>query len=143
MHARPEYSVRAFYRLPSPSELHISRCAASENGAADENYSSEAVIFLSEMKDATLSEAAIQVCDVASVSPNTVRFSLTSDSVAPLVALWSDCPGRFSDNLLLLLPWEKKEIVFKGDGPLKAEDFEASLDIISMNDMQGHQEAAP
>lgn len=59
--ARPEYSVRAFYRLPSSSELHVSRSSPSENGVADESYSSETVVFLSEMKDATLSEAAIQV----------------------------------------------------------------------------------
>lgn len=77
------------------------------------------------------------------MNSNSVRFSLTSDSVAPLVGLWSDCPGRFSDNLLLLLPWEKKEIVFKGDGPLKVDGFEASLDIISMNDVQGQREADP
>lgn len=123
------------------TSARVERRPAAASGAAAPNatvpvFSSSWEIWLTEPKDATINPApGIEAVQFAQAGPNAVSFVLRSAGVAPYVALdAAGIDGVFSDNSLLLLPWEPRALTFTARAPVKASDLQAVLEIMSLAD---------
>lgn len=68
------------------------------------------------------------------VSPGEVSFQLRSTAVAACVALETPLAGRFSDNALLVLPWEPLRLTFTAAaGKVASAELQRSLGIMSVH----------
>ena len=103
---------------------------------AAEPESSSSQVFLTEFKDLQLPlQPEVQVSAAQLLNSNVVQFELRSSSVALFVALDSPVTGKFSDNNILLLPWQPRTLAFLAHVPLaSADDFASSMHITSLAD---------
>ena len=97
---------------------------------------SSSQLFLTECKDLNLPlQPEVQVNAAQLLNSHVVQFELHCSSVALFVALDSHMTGRFSDNNILLLPWQPRTLAFLADAPLaSADDFASSMHITSLAD---------
>lgn len=116
--------------------VHVKASAQPMGGsffAADESstavYTSESVIMLSPWKDMLFDDPQIQSSDFIQIDFTTVRFTLKTNSVMPHVGLETTLQGNFSDNVLLLVPGRRQEIIFQGTMGVDAVKLQESLQI--------------
>ena len=97
---------------------------------------SEALLLLSELKGKhVVPNPNIRASNFKLVSPYVAEFELRTTAVALYVMLDADVAGRFSDNNLLLLPWEPKAVAFLYDHSAQSTDaLEHSLVFLSAAD---------
>jgi beta-mannosidase len=105
---------------------------------------SEAILPLTELKDADLALARVEVAqardggggavDVAAVDDvdgaPCFEVVVQSDRVAFHVVLESTIAGAFSDNAFVLLPWEPRALRFTPRSRASLPDFQASLRVM-------------
>lgn len=107
---------------------------ADDLAAQPESSSSQ--VFLTEFKDLNLPlQPEVQVSAAQLLNSHMVQFELRCSSVALFVALDSPVTGRFSNNNILLLPWQPQTLAFLADAPLaSADEFASSMHITSLAD---------
>jgi len=96
----------------------------------------EAVVFLTEFREShVVSAPNITGSDFQLLSPHLIQFSVSSDTVAPYVAMETALPGRFSDNNFILTPWQPRTVAFASDQALEyASVLASSLSFLSLMD---------
>ena len=119
--------LKGVVQCPDPTVL---------DGLAAVPTTSEALTFMTEFKDAhVVSMPNITVTALQLLSTHVVQFVLASDRVAPYVAIETELIGRFSDNNLLLLPWQPRKVAFISARPLTtADELASSLSLFSLSD---------
>ena len=112
--------------------LHVQ---PADDLAAEPGLSSSQV-FLTEFKDLNLPlQPEVQVSAAQLLNSHILQLELRCSSIALFVALDSHVTGRFSDNNILLLPWQPRTLAFLADAPLaSADDFASSMHITSLAD---------
>ena len=108
--------------------------AQPANDLAAEPEVSSSQVFLTEFKDLRLPlQPEVQVNAAQLLNSHIVQFELRCSSVALFVALDGHVSGKFSDNNVLLLPWQSRTLIFMADMPLaSADDFASSMHITSL-----------
>ena len=103
---------------------------------ASEPTSSEAAVYLTELKDARIArEPVIAGSDFKLVSPYMVQFVISSKHIAPHVALETGLAGRFSDNNFLLTPWQPRTVAFLSDHSVECTNtLSTNLSFLSLTD---------
>ncbi len=97
------------------------------NDFASVPTSLEAVVFLAEFKESHVVPAPnITASNFQLLSPHLIQFSVSSDTVAPYVAMETALPGRFSDNNFILTPWQPRTVAFASDQALECASVLAS-----------------
>ena len=96
----------------------------------------EAVVFLTEFKQSHVVPAPnFTASDFQLLSPHLTQFSVSSDTVAPYVAMETALPGRFSDNNFILTTWQPRTVAFASDQALEcASVLASSLSFLSLTD---------
>lgn len=94
-----------------------------------DSWLSEAVITLAPWKDVQFQDPKVHGTNYRQEDNNIIKFMLVTTSVVSHVALESNLNGKFSDNVLLLLPWSPREIAFTSKDPITIEEFKASLEV--------------
>lgn len=103
-------------------------------GLASEPQHSEAQVFFSEFKKAYVAKPNVSLSNFRSLSPNVVEVDVSSDYVAAYVTFETTLPGTFSDNAILLLPWESKTVAFLSEKPVHPDMLAESLTVLSLFD---------
>lgn len=114
--------------------LHATPSQQVLQSLAAEPQISDAQVFFSEFKDASVIKPNISIIDIRSLAPSVVEFGLVTDQVAAFVALETNLSGRFSENGLLLLPWEHKSLAFLSEGAVQAASLEDTLTVLTLSD---------
>ena len=124
-----------------PNRVYLERVTQCPHAQVLDNFASvptnlEAVVFLTEFKESHVVPAPnITGSDFQLLSPCLIQFSVSSDTVAPYVAIESALPGRFSDNNFILTPWEPRTVAFASDQALEcANVLSSSLSFLSLMD---------
>lgn len=135
-----ESTIRDLIRQVSkPHKQHMQELHATPSPLVMENlaavpHMSQAQVFFAEFKHATVVKPNIQMSGFTSLSPRIVEFCVSSDQVAAYVALETVIPGKFSDNGLLLLPWQSVHVAFLAEEGLQPEALEDTLKFLSLFD---------
>ena len=80
---------------------------------------SEADVFLTEFRDAhVMPMPNITAAHFRLLSPYMIQFVVSSNAVAPYVAVECEMTGRFSNNNFILNPWQPRTIAFLSEQPL-------------------------
>eukprot|EP00884_Botryococcus_braunii_P007790 jgi/Botrbrau1/17011/Bobra.49_2s0069.1 len=98
-------------------------------------FTNEYELFLTELKDARglSSSPGISFSNFKQTSPTTATFTVSSEAVAPFVALEShSLAGTFSASNFLQLPWEDREVEFVGRKPFDVSELQKSLAVLSL-----------
>ncbi|KAA6427867.1 MAG: beta-mannosidase [Trebouxia sp. A1-2] len=111
-------------------------CAQVLNDFASVPTNLEAVVFLTELRESHVVPAPnITASDFQLLSAHLIQFSVSSDIVAPYVAMETALPGRFSDNNFILTPWQPRTVAFASDQALQyASVLASSLSFLSLTD---------
>lgn len=96
----------------------------------------EAVVFLIEFRESHVVPAPnITASDFQLLSPYLIQFNVSSDTVAPYVAVETALPGRFSENNFIMTPWQPRTVAFASDQALEcANVLASSLSFLSLTD---------
>ncbi len=124
-----------------PNRVYLERVTQCPHAQVLDDFASvpsnlEAVVFLTEFKESHVVPAPnITGSDFQLLSPHLIQFSVSSDTVAPYVAMETALPGRFSDNNFILTPWQPRTVAFASDQAVEcASVLASSLSFLSLTD---------
>lgn len=110
-------------------------------GSASDGWSSEKIVYLREFKDSSIApDPDIQAKVVShEAASGIITLEVTSSAPAAFVSLETPIAGHFSENNLLLLPWQPRTLTFqqKGGAEVVEELFLDLLEILSLADLGG------
>ena len=115
-----------------PNRVYLERVTQCPHAQVLNDFASvptslEAVVFLAEFKESHVVPAPnITASNFQLLSPHLIQFSVSSDTVAPYVAMETALPGRFSDNNFILTPWQPRTVAFASDQALECASVLAS-----------------
>lgn len=92
-------------------------------------WRSEAVVMLGPWKDVQFQDPKVHASNYQQEDNKTIKFTLVTTAVVSHVGVESNLPGKFSDNVLLLLPWSPKDMIFRSTNPITLEAFKKSFEI--------------
>lgn len=119
---------------PYMKELHAIPSPGVVQSLAAVPRVSEALAFFAEFKASSVAKPTISFCNFISLSPRIVGFSISNDVVAAHVYLETNISGKFSDNGMLLLPWQQTSIAFLAEQPLQVQALADTLTALSVFD---------
>ena len=117
--------MKGLHAIPSPSVVQ---------SLAAMPQTSEASAFFAEFKASSIAAPTISFHDFTSLSPQLVEFEIHSDVVAAYVYLETNISGKFSDNGMLLLPWQHTSVAFLAEQLLQVQILEDTLTALSVSD---------
>lgn len=66
------------------------------------------------------------------VAPDVVEFVVSCESTAAFVSLETPQAGRFSDNGIMLTPWDPARVQFYAKEPITAGNLQQTLSLTSL-----------